>query len=70
MGNKTKIHEIAKRIGVSSKEVLEKARDLGIEASSHLSGVEEEEAKRSRIIKGRVCHIKFVKYAGFSLLAF
>ena len=46
MGNKIKIHEIAKKIGVSSKEVLEKAHSLGIEASSHLSGVEDDEAKR------------------------
>ena len=46
MGNKTKIHEIAKKIGVSSKEVLERAHSLGIEASSHLSGVEDDEAKK------------------------
>ena len=29
MGNKIKIHEIAKKIGVSSKDVLEKAKALG-----------------------------------------
>ena len=46
MGNKIKIHEIAKKIGVTSKEALEKAKILGIEASSHLSGVSEEEAER------------------------
>ena len=46
MGNKIKIHEIAKKIGVTSKEALEKAKALGIEASSHLSGVSEEEAER------------------------
>ena len=46
MGNKIKIHEIAKKIGVSSKEALERAKSLGIEVSSHLSGVEEQEAKR------------------------
>jgi len=46
LGNKIKIHEIAKKIGVSSKETLERAKSLGIEASSHLSGVEEEEAKK------------------------
>ncbi len=46
MGNKIKIHEIAKNIGLTSKEVLEKAHSLGIEASSHLSGVSDEEAKR------------------------
>jgi len=46
LGNKIKIHEIAKKLGLSSKEVLEKAKKLGIEAASHLSGVEEDEAKR------------------------
>lgn len=46
MGNKIKIHEIAKKIGISSKEVLERAKALGIEASSHLSGVEDSEAKK------------------------
>ena len=46
MGNKVKIHEIAKRLGLSSKEVLEKAKALGIEASSHLSGLEDNDAKR------------------------
>ena len=46
MGNKIKIHEIAKKIGVSSKDVLEKAKALGLDVSSHLSGVEEDEAKK------------------------
>ena len=39
-----KIHEIAKKLGLSSKEVLKKAQELGIEVKSHLSGVNEEEA--------------------------
>jgi translation initiation factor IF-2 len=46
LGNKVKIHEIAKKLGLSSKEVLEKAKVLGIEASSHLSGLEDNDAKR------------------------
>ena len=46
MGNKVKIHEIAKKLGLSSKEVLEKAKALGIEASSHLSGLEDNDVKR------------------------
>lgn len=46
MGNKIKIHEIAKKIGVTSKEALERAKALGMEVSSHLSGIEEDEAKR------------------------
>ena len=43
---KIKIHEIAKKLNLTSKEVLEAAKKLNIEAKSHLSGVEEEEAKR------------------------
>ncbi len=42
---KIKIHEIAKKLGLNSKEVLEAAKKLKIEVTSHLSGVEEEQAK-------------------------
>ena len=43
---KIKIHEIAKKLNLTSKEVLDIANNLNIEAKSHLSGVEEDEAKR------------------------
>ena len=43
---KIKIYEIAKKLGLASKEVLEAANNLKIEAKSHLSGVSEEEAKK------------------------
>ena len=43
---KIKIHEIAKKLGLTSKEVLERAQELNMEVKSHLSGVEEEEAKK------------------------
>ena len=43
---KIKIYEIAKEIGLTSKEIIEKAKELGIEAKSHMSGIEEEEANR------------------------
>ncbi len=43
---KIKIHEIAKKIGVNSKEVLEKAIELGMEVKTHMSSVTEEEAKK------------------------
>ena len=38
---KIKIHEIAKKLGLTSKEVLERAQELNMEVKSHLSGVEE-----------------------------
>ena len=43
---KIKIHEIAKKLNLTSKEILNIASKLNIVAKSHLSGVEEEEAKR------------------------
>ena len=46
---KIKIHEIAKEMGLTSKEIIEKANELGIEAKSHMSGVDEQEANK---IKG------------------
>ncbi len=41
---KIKIHEIAKEVGLTSKEIIEKAKSLGIEVTSHLSSVSEEQA--------------------------
>ncbi len=43
---KVKIHEIAKKIGLASKEVLDVANKLKIEVKSHMSGVSEEEAEQ------------------------
>ena len=43
---KIKIYEIAKKLGLASKEVLEAAEKLNIEVKSHMSGVGEEEAKK------------------------
>ncbi len=44
--DKVRIHEIAKELGMKSKEVIEKAKDLGIEAKSASSGVTPEVAER------------------------
>ena len=43
---KIKIHEIAKKIGVNSKEVLEKALELGLDVKTHMSSVDENDAKK------------------------
>ena len=43
---KIKIYDIAKELGLSSKEVLEIAQKLNIEAKSHLSSVEEDDVKK------------------------
>ena len=42
---KIKIHEIAKKINLASKEVVLRANELNIEVKSHLSSVTEEQAK-------------------------
>ncbi len=44
--DKVRIHEIAKELGIKSKEVVEKAKDLGIEAKSANSAVTAETAER------------------------
>ena len=43
---KIKIHEIAKKMGLASKDVLEKAKSLNFDVKSHLSAVTDEEAKK------------------------
>ena len=43
---KIKIHEIAKKLGLTSKKVIEIANQLNIEVKSHMSGVTEEEADK------------------------
>ena len=43
---KVKIHEIAKEMNLSSKEVVDRANELGFDVKSHLSSVEEDEAIR------------------------
>ena len=43
---KIKIYDIAKKLNLTSKKVLEVANKLKIDAKSHLSGIEEEEAER------------------------
>ena len=43
---KIKIYEIAKKFNLTSKEVLDIAQELNIDVKSHLSGVDEDEAKK------------------------
>ena len=52
--SKIKVHEVAKKIGVNSKEVVEKAKELGIDVKSHLSTLEENDAKRLEESFGKV----------------
>ena len=43
---KIKIHEIAKKLGVNSKDVLEKAQELGLDVKTHMSSVDESDVKK------------------------
>ena len=43
---KMKIHEIAKELDLTSKEVLKRAEELGIEVKSHMSSVEDEQINK------------------------
>ena len=45
---KIKIYDIAKELNLTSKEIIEIAQKLNIEAKSHLSSIDEEEAKKIR----------------------
>ena len=58
---KIKIHEIAKKIGVNSKEVLEKALELGLDVKTHMSSVDENDAKKIEAKFSNVTSKKEVK---------
>ena len=45
---KIKIHELAKELGLTSKEIIAKAEELGIEAKTHMSSIEDSEADKIR----------------------
>ena len=44
--DKIKIHELAKKLGVTSKDIIAKAQELGIEVKNHLSSIGDNEAKK------------------------
>ncbi|MGT2933906.1 translation initiation factor IF-2 [Streptococcus catagoni] len=44
--SKKRLHEIAKDLGKTSKEVVEKAKSLGLEVKSHASSVEDGDAQK------------------------
>ena len=46
---KMKVHELAKELNLTSKEVIERASKLGIELKSHLSSLEDSDIEK---IKG------------------
>ncbi len=45
---KIKIYEIAKELDLTSKEILEVAQKMNIDVKSHMSSIEEEDAKKNK----------------------
>ncbi len=43
--SKIRVHELAKELGISSKECIEKLQDLGLEVKNHMSSIEGAEYK-------------------------
>ena len=43
--SKVRIHELSKELNVSSKSIIEKLKDIGINASSHMSAVDDDAVK-------------------------
>ena len=43
---KLKVHELAKELGLESKQLIAKANEVGIEVTSHLSSLEEEQVNK------------------------
>lgn len=52
--DKIKVHELAKKLNVNSKEVIEKATKLGIDVKNHLSTITDEEAEKITKSMGKV----------------
>src|SRR4051812_50209963 len=48
MAGKIRLHEVAKELGLTNKEALDLALNLGIGAKSHSSSIEEAQADRMR----------------------
>ncbi len=43
---KLKVHEVAKELGMESKDLIAKAKELGVEITSHLSSIEDDEVQK------------------------
>ncbi|MDD2651573.1 MAG: translation initiation factor IF-2 [Sulfurimonas sp.] len=63
MSEKVRVHEIAKELGIASKDVVKKASEVGIEIKSASSSVSMEEAESlmNYIMNGEVVHAPVVE---------
>ena len=44
--DKVKIYELAKKLDIASKDLVNKAKELGIDVNSHLSSISMEQAEK------------------------
>ena len=59
---KMKIHELAKQIDKTSKEIIAVAQELGIEVKSHLSSIEEKDIEKiKKKLSGEKVEVKSKK---------
>ena len=50
---KMKLYELAKELNLTSKELLNKANELGIAVKSHLSNLQDEDVEKLRKVMKR-----------------
>ena len=50
---KLKVHEVAKELGIESKDLIAKAKELGVEVTSHLSSIEEDAVQKIKNSLGK-----------------
>ena len=55
---KMKLYELAKEMDISSKDLLEQAKTLGMSIKSHLSAISDEDAEKLRTIAEKKPFVK------------
>ncbi|MBN2900159.1 MAG: translation initiation factor IF-2 N-terminal domain-containing protein, partial [Clostridia bacterium] len=53
MPNKKRVHELAKDLGLNSKDMITKLADIGIEVGSHMSTLEKDDLEKALQTYGR-----------------
>ena len=43
--SKIRVYELSKQININSKDIIEKLKEMGVEVSSHMSAIEDKDAK-------------------------
>ena len=51
---KVKVHELAKELNLSSKDIMDKANEIGIKITSHLNSIDEDQAEKIKSLFGKI----------------